>query len=86
MNKKDILLVVGGIVVGYFLVGFYNKSKQKPETTGSTISEEDKAKQAKIDSCNKEVADFMATAKFADNIQLESIRKEKFDACMAKKA
>ena len=42
--------------------------------------------QAKIDACNKEVADFMATANFAVGADLGAIRKSRFDACMTRTA
>jgi hypothetical protein len=42
--------------------------------------------QAKIDGCNKAVADFMATAKFGAGADLEAIKKEQFDACMTRTA
>jgi outer membrane murein-binding lipoprotein Lpp len=84
MNTKNILLVGAGVVVGYLLFGYLNKSKDKAQET--TDSTEPTVDQAKIDACNKEVADFMATAKFAQGVDLDKKKKEMFDACMAKKA
>lgn len=85
MNTKDVLLVGAGVVLGYLLVGYVNKTKANAQaTTGSTGATVD---QAKIDSCNKSVADFMATAKFAQGFaqgaDLEAMKKAKFDACMS---
>jgi hypothetical protein len=84
MNTKDIVLVGAGVVVGFLLVGFMNKSKDNTRgTTGGNLPVID---QAKIDGCNKEVADFMARAKFSAGADLEAIKKEQFDACMARKS
>ena len=84
MNTKDVLLVGAGVVVGYLLVGYMDKAKASSQATkdAQTLAD-DKAKQAKIDSCNKSVADFMATAKFAQGADLEAMKKAKFDACMS---
>ena len=82
MNTRDIVLVGAGVVVGYLLVGYLNKSKDNAQ--GATSSTEPTVDQAKIDSCNKAVADFMATAKFGAGVDLEAIKKAQFDACMAK--
>lgn len=84
MKTRDLVLVGAGLLVGYLLVGYLNKSKDNAQgTMGSSDSTVD---QAKIDACNKQVADFMATAKFGAGSDLEAIRKEQFDACMAKTA
>ena len=89
MNTKNVLLVGVGVLVGYLLAGYYLKSKSNPETTtgstGSTSTNSPAVDQAKIDACNKEVADFMATAKFSKAV-MEQKKKELFDACMAKNA
>jgi len=84
MNTRDIVLVGAGVVVGYLLVGYLNKSKDNAQETMG--SEEAMLNQAKIDACNKEVENFMATAKFSSNVDLEKMKKDIFDACMAKKA
>jgi hypothetical protein len=39
MNTKDIFLVGAGLVVGYILVGFLNKSKDKAEASSSINSD-----------------------------------------------
>ena len=86
MNTKDVLLVGAGVLVGYLLAGYYLKSKSNSETTtDSTGSTEPTVDQAKIDACNKEVADFMKTARFSAGV-MEQKKKEMFDACMAKNA
>jgi len=94
MNTKNVLLVGAGVLVGYLLAGYYLKSKSNPETTtGSTGSTSEQYPSAnppattnpKIEACNKEVADFMATAKFSKAV-MEQKKKELFDACMAKNA
>jgi hypothetical protein len=87
MNTKDVILVVAGVAVGYLLAGYLKKSKDSSTTgsTGSTNSPEPTVDQAKIDACNKEVADFMKTARFSAGV-MEKKKKEIFDACMAKNA
>lgn len=82
MNTKDILLVGAGVVVGYLLGGFINKLKNNAQDT--IESEEPKIDQAKIDACNKEVADFMAMSRFTAGTDLEKVRKDAFDSCMKK--
>lgn len=86
MNTKDAILVVAGVAVGYLLAGYYLKSKSNSETkTGSTGGHLPVIDQSKIDACNKEVADFIKTARFSAGV-MEQKKKEMFDACMAKKA
>ena len=89
MNTKDVLLVGAGVLVGYLLAGYYLKSKSNSETTtgstGSTGGHLPVIDQAKIDACNKEVADFIKTARFSAGV-MEQKKKEMFDACMAKNA
>jgi|688.fasta_scaffold2003133_2 hypothetical protein len=86
MNTKDVLLVGAGVVVGYLLVGYMDKAKSSSQATkdAQTLAD-DKAKQAKIDSCNKVVADYMAMTRFAQGADLEALKKTKFDACMSAK-
>ena len=84
MNTKDVILVVAGVAVGYLLAGYLKKSKDS-STTGSTGSTETTVDQAKVDKCNKEVSDFMATAKFASG-NLEEIKQKMIADCMAKNA
>lgn len=86
MNTKDVILVVAGVAVGYLLAGYLKKSKDNSQTgttttsTGAVASAPD---QAKFDKCNKEVSDFMATARFSADV-LEIKKKEMFDACIAR--
>jgi len=84
MNKRDIMLAGAGVLVGYLLARYYIVNKSNAQT--STSSTEPMIDQAKIDACNKEVANFMATAKFKSTVDLDKIKKDKFDACMATKA
>jgi outer membrane murein-binding lipoprotein Lpp len=84
MNTKDILLVGAGLVAGYFLVGYVNKSKADAQATkDAQASADDQAKQAKIDSCNKSVNDYFATVRLASGADVEALKKAKFDACMS---
>lgn len=80
MKTKDILLVGAGVVLGYLLVGYLDKSKSNAQATDTSATPT--VDQAKIDACNKEVADFMATSRFASGTDIEAVRKAKFDACM----
>jgi hypothetical protein len=84
MNTRDIVLVGAGVVVGYLLVGYLNKSKDNAQETMD--SEEPIVDQTKIDACNKQVADYMATSKFGAGVDLEKMKKDVFDSCMAQKA
>jgi hypothetical protein len=88
MNTKDILLVGAGVVVGYFLVVFMNKSKDNAEETMDSVepmdSEEPMVNQAKIDKCNEEVALKLQTVKIANPEALEAFKKQVFEDCMAR--
>lgn len=88
MNTKDVILVVAGVAGGYLLAGYLKKSKDTSVTgtTGSTGGSLPVIDQAKIDACNKEADDFMATIRPSAGADLGAIRKERFDACMARKA
>ena len=89
MNTKDLFLVGAGVAIGYLLVVVMNKNKAIKEATvetgatGATGIVDLVAEQSKIDSCNKMVSDYMATARFAKGTDLEAIAKEKYDACMS---
>ena len=88
MNTKDIILIVAGVAGGYLLAGYLKKSKDG-SVTGTTTSTDTVASapsQAKIDACNKEADDFMMTIRPSAGADLGAIRKERFDACMARKA
>ena len=89
MNTRDIVLVGAGVAVGYLLVGYMKKKKDGSATTDSTSTTGTTAPvvdQAKIDKCNKEADDFMAIVRPSAGTDLVALRKEKFDACMAKNA
>ena len=84
MNTKNILLVGAGILAGYLIGGIINKSKANAQATKDAQAlADDQAKQAKIDACNKQVADYFATVKLAKNADVEALKKAKFDACMS---
>ena len=88
MNTKDAILVVAGVAVGYLLAGYLKKSKDN-SVTGTTTSIGAVASapsQATIDACNKEADDYMAVIRPSAGADLGAIRKERFDACMAKNA
>jgi hypothetical protein len=91
MNKKDILLVGVGALVGYFLVGFINKNKANksglpdtstqtapPATGGETLVD------PKLTLCEEEWAKISATMRPASGEQLKA-KKDAFIAdCLAK--
>lgn len=88
MNSREVILVGAGVVVGYLLGGYLRKTKDvsattdSTSTTGGTVPVVD---QAKIDACNKQADEFMMAIKPSAGADLDAIRKEKFDACMAGK-
>lgn len=89
MNTRDIVLVGAGVAVGYLLVGYMKKKKDGSATTDSTSTTGTTApavSQAKIDACNKEADEFMMAIRPSAGADLDAIRKERFDACMAKNA
>lgn len=88
MNTKDIILIVAGVAGGYLLAGYLKKSKDGSVTgtTTSTDTVSSAPSQAKIDACNKEADDFMMTIRPSAGADLGAIRKERFDACIARKA
>jgi hypothetical protein len=83
MNTKELLLVGAGVLGGYLLVTYLSKNKNKLETP--TSLNQPIVDQAKIDACNKKVDDFMASSKFMAGTDLEAVKKEKFESCMAGK-
>ena len=72
MKTKDVLLVVGGVALGYFLLGFLNKSKDKePEKD-------------KLAECTKKVEEEIATTMFKTtaNFDMNVYKKEAIDRCL----
>jgi hypothetical protein len=89
MNTRDIVLVGAGVVVGYLLIGYLKKSKDKSGSTDEIVTTDailPAVDQAKIDACNKEADAFMASARLSKDADLVAIRKAQFDACMARKS
>jgi len=89
MKTRDIVLVGAGVVVGYLLVGYLKKSKDKSGSTDDIVTTDailPAVDQAKIDACNKEADDFMASARLKAGTDLVAVRKEKFDSCMSRKS
>jgi hypothetical protein len=89
MNTRDIILVGAGVAVGYLLVGYLKKSKDKSGSTDEIVTIDailPAVDQAKIDACNKEADNYMASARFAGGTDLVAERKAQFDACMARKS
>jgi hypothetical protein len=89
MNTRDIILVGAGVAVGYLLVGYLKKSKDKSGSTDEIVTTDailPAVDQAKIDACNKEADNYMASARFAGGTDLVATRKAQFDFCMARKS
>ena len=82
MNTRDIVLVGAGVVVGYLLVGYLNKSKDNAQETMDL--EEPMVDQAKIDKCNEELALKLQTVKMGSPEALEAFKKEVLEECMSK--
>jgi len=82
MNTRDIVLVGAGVVVGYLLVGFLNKSKDNAQaSTGSTGSTVD---QIKLADCTKKVEERMASIQFkvTQDFDINAYKKNAIENCM----
>ena len=63
-----------------------NNAQSSTGSTGSTEEVVSATDQAKIDACNKEADNIMATSRFAGGTDLVAVRKANFDACMSRKS
>jgi predicted metal-dependent HD superfamily phosphohydrolase len=82
MNTRDVMLVGAGVVVGYLLVGFLNKSKDNAQaSTGSTGSTVD---QTKLADCTKKVEEQLASTQFkvSKDFDINAYKKELIDKCL----
>jgi outer membrane murein-binding lipoprotein Lpp len=85
MNTRDVMLVGAGVVVGYLLVGFLNKSKDNAQaSTGSTGLSEPTVDQAKLADCTKKVEEQMASIEFkvTKDFDINAYKKEAIDKCL----
>lgn len=82
MNKRDIILVGAGVVVGCLLVGFLNKSKLNAQETMD--SEDPMVDQARLADCTKKVEEQMASTAFkvTANFDMNAYKKNAIDNCM----
>ena len=80
MNKRDIILVGAGVVVGYLLVGFMNKSKDNAQ--GGMDSAEPTVDKTKIDFCYEQAIKSMSKIELAVGTDLVAYKKQLIDACM----
>lgn len=55
MTTRDIVLIGTGAVVGFFLMGYFNKPKQNSQ---------EEIDQSKLEDCTKKVEDFMSRTQF----------------------
>lgn len=82
MNTRDVMLVGAGVVVGYLLVGFLNKSKDNAQaSTGST---EQMPEQDKLAECTKKVEDFIAKTAFkvSADFDMNAYKQESIGNCL----
>lgn len=87
MNTKNLVLIGAGVIAGYLLVAYIRKNKPTEEVVlGEQTITISPAEQAKIDACNAETDLMMQTSKFSGKTDLTKVRKDFFDACMAKNA
>ncbi len=82
MNTRDIVLVGAGVVVGYLLVGYLNKSKDNAQE--STGSSEPTVDQAKLADCTKKFEERMKTTTFkvTKDFDINAYKKESIDKCL----
>ena len=86
MKTKDVLLVLGGVAVGYFAykMNWFKKAKMKVEEVASDVKEEvvDAEKVAK---CEKEWVDKIGSiSRFASNEAMEQSKSAYVKDCMSK--
>jgi hypothetical protein len=81
MNKRDIILVGAGVVVGYLLSGYLLK---KIITQGAMDSAEPTVDQTKLADCTKKVEERMALTEFkvTANFDINAYKKNAIDNCM----
>ena len=81
MNTKDVLIVGAGVVLGYLLVGYVNKTKAKNQaTTGSTGAIVD---QVKLADCTKKADEQLTLIKTTANFDSVAFKKNYIDNCMS---
>jgi hypothetical protein len=91
MNKKDIILVGVGALVGYFLVGFINKNKADktglPDTSAQTLPPATGGEtlvDPKLTSCEEKWAEYSAKMRPASVEQAKAKHDAFIADCLAK--
>ena len=82
MNTRDVMLVGAGVLVGYLLVGYLNKSKDN--TQESTGSSEPTFDQTKLADCTKKVEERMASTEYVSSpdFDINAYKKNQIADCM----
>ena len=82
MNTRDVILVGAGVVVGYLLVGYLNKSKDNAQETMDLL--EPTVDQAKLADCTKKVEELMASIQFkvTQDFDINAYKKNAIENCM----
>lgn len=86
MKTKEVLLVLGGVAVGYFAykMNWFKKAKMKVEEVSSDVKEEG-AFTEKVAKCEKEWVDKIGSvSRFASNEALEQSKSAYVKDCMSK--
>jgi hypothetical protein len=80
MSTRDIVLIGTGAVVGFFLMGYFNKLKQNTQgTIGGHLPIID---QAKLDACTKSAEDTMKVVRLSGDVDLEAYKQQLIADCM----
>ena len=80
MSTRDIVLIGTGAVVGFFLMGYFNKPKQNTQgTIGGHLPIID---QAKLDFCIKKAEKTMQKIELSDRVNVEAYKQQLIDDCM----
>lgn len=80
MKTNDVILFGLGLVAGYFFKS--NWDRRNAVVTKPT--EENFVFSQKYKDCQAEVSEFMTTARFAQNTDLEAYKKNAIEECMKK--
>lgn len=86
MKTKDVLLVLGGVAVGYFAykMNWFKKAKMKVEEVATDVKEV-AVDTEKVAKCEKEWVDKIGSvSKFASNEALEQSKSAYVKDCMLK--
>lgn len=86
MKTKDVLLVLGGVAVGYFAykMNWFKKAKMKVEEVATDVKEV-AVDTEKVSKCEKEWVDKIGSiSRFASNEAMEQSKSAYVKDCMSK--